>query len=104
MVKFNISYLVNTTRFSQYNSSILGNDEFLGSSTNSSFIGLNLNISVVLGPVGDVKFNSSVFVSGYLLDEFGNPIVGANVRVVINGFSYVVVTDSSGRFRSSLYT
>ncbi|RAP50408.1 MAG: hypothetical protein BZ136_01350, partial [Methanosphaera sp. rholeuAM74] len=57
-------------------------------------IGTGTNINIV-----DVTpYFDEVITNGTLIDKFGEPVVGATIKILLNGEDYSQVTDSEGKF------
>ncbi|MGL4670435.1 MAG: hypothetical protein ACRCVG_07600 [Methanobacteriaceae archaeon] len=95
---FNYEYIVNTTGYIFVTYEYNGNETFNPSSNSTSFEGLKLNTTIIIDSINSTRIGDNVNISGVLVDENNNPIVGANVTIVVDGVSWVVVTDSSGSF------
>ncbi|KZX10062.1 beta strand repeat-containing protein [Methanobrevibacter filiformis] len=96
--KWNITYNIVSTGVINIVAEFIGNTNHAGAANSTHFDGLALNSTLVINPVTNTKLNSSVSINGTLLDKQGAPISGIIVKLTVNGVTYNVTTDASGKW------
>ncbi|KZX17711.1 beta strand repeat-containing protein [Methanobrevibacter filiformis] len=96
--KWSITYLVKSSGNINVVAEFTGNTNHAAAVNETSFNGVSLNSKLVINPVVNTKVNSSVSINGTLLDESSKAISNVCVVVTVNGVSYNVTTDVSGKW------
>jgi hypothetical protein len=73
-------------------------DEYNKANTTTTVITGKINSTLTVDDIDNVTVGETVTISGKLVDQYDNPIAGANITVLVNGESHNTTTDENGRY------
>ena len=76
-----------------------GNENYDADDVTSKFTATRKDATLSLDPLKNTKLKDNVTVTGKLVDEKGNPISYAPVKVTVNGKTTTVTTDKNGKYK-----
>ncbi|KZX11634.1 Ig-like domain repeat protein [Methanobrevibacter filiformis] len=96
--KWSITYLVNSKELVNVVAEFVGNSNYAATANITYFNGVPLNSTLVINPISYTKTNTNVSINGTLFGENNSVISNVTVVVTVNGVSYNVTTDASGKW------
>ncbi|OED30399.1 carboxypeptidase regulatory-like domain-containing protein [Methanosphaera sp. WGK6] len=79
-----------------------GNGTYNPSKTATTFKVTKIDTVIKLDSIGDTTVGATTTITGTLVDEEGNIISDATIKVTVNGVEYTVTTNNEGKFEVSV--
>ena len=79
-----------------------GNGTYANSSNTATVEVVQIEATITCTVPEDARANKTSNINGTVIDEFGNPAVGVNVTVTVNGKEYNTTTEDDGTFNVSI--